>query len=67
MAQPRRSDRFLSIYYPYLAHISALLTTHPEMQLAHASVIFNLVCSFIVLPVANQFGQLIEKIHSRPT
>lgn len=54
-------------FITHLAHISALLTTHPEMQLAHASVIFNLVCSFIVLPVANQFGQLIEKIHSRPT
>lgn len=52
-------------FISHLAGVSAALTTHPETQLAHASVIFNVVCSLLVLPVANQFGKLVEKLHGR--
>ncbi|MBS4209064.1 Na/Pi symporter [Bacillus sp. FJAT-50079] len=46
-----------------LADASRLMTDTPESQLAHASVVFNVLCSLVVLPFANQFGRLISKIH----
>lgn len=48
-----------------LAAWSRLLTADPMAQLAHASVLFNVICSLVVLPFAVQFGQLIIKIHGR--
>lgn len=49
----------------YLAHVVASLSTMPETQLAHASVLFNVVVSLCVLPFSKQFARLIESIHGR--
>ncbi|WP_325050487.1 Na/Pi symporter [Falsibacillus albus] len=54
------------LFYPMihlLGEISSSFTTTPSMQLAHASVIYNLVCSLLVLPFAEKFGRLIMKVH----
>lgn len=48
---------------PVLAEFSRMLTSNPGTQLAHASVVFNVACSLLVLPFANRFGMLITKIH----
>ncbi|WP_428908291.1 Na/Pi symporter [Niallia sp. Krafla_26] len=56
------------IFYPFigtLAKIGPTLATNPEVQLAHISVIFNVICSIAVLPIAEKFGKLIMKIHGR--
>ncbi|MGE8206196.1 Na/Pi symporter [Heyndrickxia sp. NPDC080065] len=50
---------------PSIADICRNITTSLETQLAHASVIFNVVCSLSVLPFAMQFGRFIIKIHGR--
>ena len=46
-----------------LADAGIALSPNPESQLAHISVIFNIACSILVLPFANQFGHLIMRIH----
>lgn len=48
-----------------LAGWSRFLTSDPKMQLAHASVIFNILCSLIVLPFADKFGKFIMMVHQR--
>ncbi|SDC30914.1 Na/Pi symporter [Shouchella lonarensis] len=49
----------------FLAHISSLLAESTSMQLAHASVIYNVICSLVVLPFAHIFARFIERIHGR--
>ncbi|RXT14819.1 Na/Pi cotransporter family protein [Ammoniphilus sp. CFH 90114] len=44
----------------FLALISTTLTAHPPAQVAHAQTIFNVVCSFVVLPFASLFAKFIE-------
>lgn len=54
------------LFYPFIEQLSTLvkaLTIEADVQLAHASLIFNIITSLIVLPFANQFGNLILKIH----
>ncbi|TWI52656.1 Na/Pi symporter [Halalkalibacter nanhaiisediminis] len=46
-----------------LSIITSKLTDVPMMQLAHASLIFNLVCSFIMLPLVTPFSKFIEWLH----
>lgn len=46
-----------------LEQFAAFFTTDPATQLAHASVIFNVVTSIIVLPFAKQFATLILWVH----
>lgn len=50
-----------------LADWSIALTSNPETQLAHASVIFNIICSAAVLPFSHQFGRFIIMMHKRNT
>lgn len=50
-------------FISYLALLSGLLSDQSDVQLAHASVIFNCVSSLIVLPFAERFGQLIAWVH----
>ncbi len=49
---------------PIMSYLVQRVTSSPDLQLAHASVIFNISCSILVLPFANQFAQFIERIHS---
>lgn len=46
-----------------LEQFSALLATNPATQLAHTSVIFNVVTSIIILPFAKQFATFILLVH----
>lgn len=52
-------------FIQYLGDISRHLTSNIETQLAHASVIFNVICSLIVLPFATKFGKFIIRIHGK--
>jgi len=56
------------LFFPFitvLANFSRLLAVDPNTQLAHASVIYNVVCSLVVLPFAKEFGNFIVKIHGK--
>ncbi|WP_062050058.1 Na/Pi symporter [Bacillus sp. JCM 19034] len=48
-----------------LSMVTDFLTPDPMTQLAHASVIFNTICSLILLPIANRFASLIQRMHKR--
>lgn len=49
-----------------LSELSMKLTLLPAMQLAHASLIFNLICSLLVLPIVPYFTKFILFIHHKP-
>ncbi|MBE6183969.1 Na/Pi symporter [Heyndrickxia ginsengihumi] len=56
------------VFYPFitlLAHGCKLLTVLPEQQLAHASLLFNVGCSLLVLPFAEKFGKFIMILHGK--
>jgi phosphate:Na+ symporter len=50
---------------PFLTENAHLLATRKEVQLAHISVIFNVVSSLLVLPFAVKFGEMILFFHDR--
>ncbi|MEI2665511.1 Na/Pi symporter [Rossellomorea sp. LJF3] len=50
-------------FIPLLGSVVGTLADSADLQLAHASVLFNLICSLLVLPFANSFARLIEKVH----
>ncbi|MEH7108628.1 MULTISPECIES: Na/Pi symporter [Bacillaceae] len=50
---------------PFLTMYAPLLASRVEVQLAHISVIFNVVSSLMVLPFANKFGEMILFLHDR--
>ncbi|MDZ5470936.1 Na/Pi symporter (plasmid) [Bacillus sp. 31A1R] len=53
-------------FYPlinYLAELAPLLASEPDVQLAHISVVFNVISSLLVVPFANLFARFITKIH----
>lgn len=54
------------IFFPFvttLAELAKAWSTSIAVQLAHTSVVFNVVTSFMVLPFSKQFGLLIERVH----
>ncbi|WP_433743227.1 Na/Pi symporter [Falsibacillus pallidus] len=54
------------IFFPFihqLGRVSAFFSDGAASQLAHASVIYNILCSMIVLPFSVKFGKLIEHVH----
>ncbi|WP_279401476.1 Na/Pi symporter [Piscibacillus salipiscarius] len=56
------------LFFPFIGLLSDLgahLAERPDVQLAHISVIFNVLSSLIALPFVNKFSQLILKIHDR--
>jgi len=56
------------LFYPFmpmLADWSGAMGGDPDSQLAHASVLYNIACSAIVLPFAVQFGSWIVRLHGR--
>ena len=58
----------VAVFFPFiglLATIGSHLSKHPDVQLAHISVIFNVVSSLMVLPFTKQFANFIETIHGR--
>ncbi|MEK3890678.1 Na/Pi symporter [Bacillus sp. FSL K6-3431] len=52
---------------PVLASVSSIIAMSSDIQLAHASVIFNITCSLLVLPFAKQFGNFIMRMHGKKT
>ena len=55
-------------FYPFigwLANVGKKLAQSPDVQLAHTSVLFNVICSLFVLPFAKSFGNMILKIHDK--
>ncbi|MBS4191349.1 Na/Pi cotransporter family protein [Bacillus sp. FJAT-49705] len=55
-------------FYPFIGILTIAgnhLANNPDVQLAHISVIFNVISSLIVLPFAAPFGRLIIRIHDR--
>ncbi|MFB4167002.1 Na/Pi symporter [Virgibacillus sp. JSM 102003] len=60
----------VALFYPLidiLASIGINLSAHPDIQLAHINIIFNVILSLVVLPFSNQFVKLIQKIHKQIT
>lgn len=56
------------VFIPFihvLEMVGTSLSTHPDVQLAHISVIFNIVISLLALPFAKPFSRLIIKIHDK--
>ncbi|GEL76369.1 Na/Pi symporter [Tenuibacillus multivorans] len=56
------------VFFPLIGVLSEIgthLADRPDIQLAHISVIFNVLSSLIALPFVNQFSKLILKIHDR--
>lgn len=56
------------LFLPFIGWLTALgqqLSTHPDVQLAHVSVIFNVIVSLLFLSFANQFAKFIIKMHDR--
>lgn len=52
----------VAAFYPLIGLLTTFgqqLSMHPDVQLAHISVIFTIVTSFIVLPFASQFKRLL--------
>ncbi|WP_100406748.1 Na/Pi symporter [Bacillus solitudinis] len=54
------------LFFPLIQGLSSLsisLTSIPMMQLAHASLIFNISCSLIMLPFVHYFALFIERLY----
>jgi phosphate:Na+ symporter len=54
------------LFYPlisYLSHFSISLTSFPDIQLAHASLLFNVICTVVALPFIQFFSKFILKVH----
>jgi phosphate:Na+ symporter len=54
-------------FIPALSDNAHLLADEKMIQLAHISVIFNIVSSIMVLPFATKFGEMILKVHGDKT
>ncbi|MCM3586282.1 Na/Pi symporter [Mesobacillus maritimus] len=55
-------------FFPFIddyALIAPLTADRLDVQLAHASVLFNVVSSLVVLPFANQYGKMILYFHGK--
>jgi phosphate:Na+ symporter len=58
----------VALFFPFidlLASLAPTIAEKPDVQLAHASLIFNLSSSLVMLPFAEQFGKFILLIHGR--
>ncbi|RYI31503.1 Na/Pi cotransporter family protein [Bacillus infantis] len=56
------------LFLPFIASLSSFgewAAAEPDVQLAHVSVLFNVLTSLMVLPFAEHFGRLIMKIHDK--
>ncbi|MCE4046996.1 MULTISPECIES: Na/Pi symporter [Bacillaceae] len=54
------------LFYPFIGQLTdavEYMTSAKDVQLAHASLLFNVLSSILVLPFAEQFGKWIMKLH----
>ncbi|WP_026692850.1 Na/Pi symporter [Peribacillus kribbensis] len=52
-------------FIPFLQSFASIFTDQKDLQLAHASVIFNVLSSLMALPFTNTFTRLIIRMHGR--
>ena len=58
----------VAVFFPFievLATLAPTLTAKPDVQLAHASLLFNLSTSLVMLPFAERFGKFILFMHGK--
>jgi phosphate:Na+ symporter len=58
----------VAVFFPmidWLASLGPIAAKSPDVQLAHASLLFNVLSSLAVLPVAEKFGKWIIFIHGK--
>lgn len=58
----------VTLFYPFIKFLgdtASILTSLPDVQLAHVSVIFNVLSSIIALPLAGLLAQFIMKLHGK--
>lgn len=58
----------VAAFYPFIHALAVLgesAASSPDVQLAHISVLFNVISSLLVLPFANQFGRFVIRLHGR--
>ncbi|WP_445490331.1 Na/Pi symporter [Niallia sp. 03133] len=56
----------VALFYPFIAPLKQIveaLTPVKDVQLAHASLLFNVITSVLVLPFAQSFGKWIMRMH----
>lgn len=56
------------LFFPFVdeyARIAPLTAERMDVQLAHASVLYNVISSLLVLPFADRFGKMIISLHGR--
>ena len=56
------------LFLPFIETLSSLsigLTSIPNLQLAHASTIFNVICSILMLPFVHYFAKFIITLHGK--
>jgi phosphate:Na+ symporter len=56
------------LFYPFISYLSGIvqsLVTAPDIQLAHASLIFNVLCTVIALPLIGIFSRFILTVHGK--
>lgn len=52
-------------FIDWLASLAPLAAESPDIQLAHSSLLFNVITSLIVLPFAEHFGRWIQFVHGK--
>lgn len=58
----------VAIFFPlisWMAKMAETMAQSPDVQLAHTSLLFNVITSLIVLPFAEYFGKWILYVHGR--
>lgn len=56
------------LFFPFIKSLgmaASMLTSLPDVQLAHVSVIFNVLSSMIALPLAGLLAQFIMRVHGK--
>lgn len=56
----------VALFYPFISMLASageVLSSSLDTQLAHISVLFNVITSLLLLPFAHQFASFIEKLH----
>src|SRR5690606_8281642 len=52
---------------PIMSDFAPTLSNQPAQQIAHIQTLFNLICSLVVLPFANQFAKSIMYLVPNPS
>jgi phosphate:Na+ symporter len=58
----------VALFIPFidpLASLAPMAASSPDVQLAHSSLLFNVITSLLVLPFAEQFGKWVQLVHGK--